>query len=125
MGTAVDILSAILATMMLAAAFLVVKAEDKQNIVKIYFGFEVVTMLYALWMRYSVAFTVIIAFILILVSLMMIDDWEDKLEFKLISILIAESLLVITCGYKIALAIIVVVMLVHEVRSQIKKWVSL
>lgn len=75
-------------------------------------------------MGYGVALSNIIAFALVIMNLMTIDEWEDKLEFKLISVLVAESILVITCAFKIAFTIILVTLLVQGIRSMIKEWVT-
>lgn len=123
MSTVLDVLTGILA-MTLAPAFIIDIITMNRNITKIYLGFQVITIIYALYMGYGVALSNIIAFALVVMSLMTIEDWEAKFEFKLISILVAESLLVITCRVKIALVIILITMLVTVVRSMIKEWVS-
>ena len=69
-------------------------------------------------------FSNVIAFALVVMSLMTIEDWEAKFEFKLISVIVAECLLVITCRFKIAFTIILVTLLVQGIRSMIKEWVS-
>lgn len=123
MSTVLDVLTGILA-MTLAPAFIIDIITMNRNITKIYLGFQVITIIYALYMGYGVALSNIIAFALVVMSLMTIEDWEAKFEFKLISILVAEGLLVITCRVKIALVIILITMLVTVVRSMIKEWVS-
>lgn len=87
-------------------------------------GFQVITIIYALYMGYGVALSNIIAFALVIMNLMTIDEWEVKLEFKLISVLVAECLLVITCRVKIAFTIILVTLLAQGIRSMIKEWVT-
>lgn len=75
-------------------------------------------------MGYGVVFSNVIAFALVVMSLMTIEDWDAKFEFKLILVLVVEGLLVITYGYRIALTMILITMLVTVVRGMIKEWVS-
>ena len=110
--------------MTLAPAFIIDIITMNRNITKIYLGFQVVAIIWALYMGYRVVFSNVIAFALMVMSLMTIEDWDAKFEFKLILVLVVEGLLVITCGYRIALTMILITMLVTGVRSMIKEWVS-
>lgn len=123
MSTVLNVLPGILA-MTLAPAFIIDIITTNRNITKMHLGFQVITIIYALYMGYGVALSNIIAFALVIMNLMTIDEWEDKLEFKLISVIVTECLLVITCRFKIAFTMILVTMLVTGIRSMIKEWVS-
>ena len=100
MSIVMSVLSGILTSVVLSPALVVYTVATNGKMTKAYFGFNVAAIIYAICMGYSVAFSVIIAFVLMLMSTMMIDDLEDRLEFKLIPMLIAESIIVITCGLK-------------------------
>ena len=124
MSIAMSVLSGILTAVVLSPALAVYTVATNGKMTRAYFGFHIAAIIYAICMGYSVAFSVIIAFVLMLMSTMMIDDLEDRLEFKLIPMLVAESILIIACGFKIAFTIILVTMIVQGIRSMIKEWVT-
>lgn len=100
MSIAMSVLQGILTSVVLSPALIAYTVATNGKMTKAYFGFHVAAILYALCMGYSVAFSVIIAFLLMLMSTMMIDDLEDRLELKLIPMLVAESILLLHVDLK-------------------------
>lgn len=67
-------------------------------------------------MGYGVAFSNIIAFALVVMSLMTIEDWDAKFEFKLILVLVVEALLVVMTDFKISLTVALTICIVYNIR---------